>query len=1101
MSERALRIYEEALKRQHTLNEARRIRTKVDEAQGVSAGHRWPFELLQNALDPGPRIERSSVNICFRFKSSTISFEHDGIPFTSNDLAALLSGGSSKEYESASTTGRFGTGFLVTHVLAKRTELRGLLELERGCEQFNLVLDRSGDEEAILKNIYDCNDAILAAQPINGIDELPTAIFQYSSIHDATLNLGIEALRQSLPYLFLTRPILGRVELDLEGNEVEVWKPREILRDNLKDGFVEYRTLHIERNGFLLLEICVFRFMAAEDSLSSALAIVEKVKEGWQVRLPEINAPRIYREYPLRESGFVPISFILDGKFDPDQERNRVKMIEKDKELLKEGLAASVVGVKYAFEQKWKNAHLLATAHKPISAFVAGDAEEKEWWTDQLATFAGQLARLPIIECNSGFLPAISEDTYADFVIPRLLNDPTGDETTVERMWPLVEEATDLFPPINEIALDWTKISEGWQSLGLELNLVTVSSLAKYVREDAEALGQLRVDGDAKEWLAKFLDIVGECWINRQGVEFSAIVGILPNQNEHLCSAKELHQDGGVSEPLKDICSDMGLDIRKRLLLEDIKEIAKTTGLGFVDQVIATAIPEIVSEDDVIDEGIRLLEAKLPEDKECPDETLDLQKASVRLLHYLWEVRGKGCESIAKKTPLITSNQRVAKWGPKKMMMAPVCTWHESARLFANAYPPDRVLHELYVGSEVSGIPNCVQALLEWGIAFGDPITGDEPAELKGDRLAAISSGDTEGLVVKGEKFSQIALLMPDVLNRCQEGIEEACALLGLVLCHVAPHDDGWQKDCIVIGRKSNEEVSVPLRSGALWLADLKFKAWVPIKGEDGKTAKVHADETTLKPLLDSAWLQKNDAAIRLLRDWFGFDELDLRLLGIADEEKRKELRNGLAKLLESGGADPEFYEKLADEIEARRRRGREVEWCRKLGMAIQAAIKSAMEGYGLTLELIDVGFDYEVTMDNILEETATLFKIGPYLLEVKATTVGEVRLTPKQAETASKEPARYVLCVVDLRNLSEEELNADWIASGVEPLAKVVPDIGNGVAETCFWIEGAKTNPVTIRNDSALRYGVPVSIWEEGVSISEWVKQISGGLTKPAGK
>ena len=57
MSEEAFKIYEEALKGQHNRNEARRIRTLVTEARRNPhpAGLRWPFELLQNALDAGPR--------------------------------------------------------------------------------------------------------------------------------------------------------------------------------------------------------------------------------------------------------------------------------------------------------------------------------------------------------------------------------------------------------------------------------------------------------------------------------------------------------------------------------------------------------------------------------------------------------------------------------------------------------------------------------------------------------------------------------------------------------------------------------------------------------------------------------------------------------------------------------------------------------------------------------------------------------------------------------------------------------------------------------------------------------------------------------------
>jgi hypothetical protein len=120
---------------------------------------------------------------------------------------------------------------------------------------------------------------------------------------------------------------------------------------------------------------------------------------------------------------------------------------------------------------------------------------------------------------------------------------------------------------------------------------------------------------------------------------------------------------------------------------------------------------------------------------------------------------------------------------------------------------------------------------------------------------------------------------------------------------------------------------------------------------------------------------------------------------------------------------------------------------------------------------------------------------VGPYLLEVKATTTGDARLTPLQAKTASSNKSRYVLCVVDLRSLAGEDWGQDLNTTKVEPLARIVADIGGQVEDTCFWVDEAKGTTVPIRNDSALRYQVSVAIWQAGVSISDWVAEISKRL------
>ena len=62
----------------------------------------------------------------------------------------------------------------------------------------------------------------------------------------------------------------------------------------------------------------------------------------------------------------------------------------------------------------------------------------------------------------------------------------------------------------------------------------------------------------------------------------------------------------------------------------------------------------------------------------------------------------------------------------------------------------------------------------------------------------------------------------------------------------------------------------------------------------------------------------------------------------------------------------------------------------------------------------------------------------------MKATKEGDARPTPLQAATAASESGRYVLCVVDLRDVPFERLNGGWTAADVEPLAKVLTGLGN---------------------------------------------------------
>ena len=1101
MSETAYQIYEDALNEQHTRNQARRILTRVDHARRSphSARIRWPFELLQNALDAGPRDDRSVVTVRLSRLPTRVVFEHDGAPFTFRELAALLSGGSSKEYESDTTTGRFGTGFLVTHVLAERTNLRGLLQLENGCECFDLTLDRGGTEDAILKNIRDSQEAIRAATPVPDPRGVPSAVLEYSDATGDSWVQGLKELKRALPFLYGTRDNLGPVELQDGAGNLETWEPSEPETIPIENGYIKRRAISVTRGNSPIHRLCVYRFATAEDASAFALVVVEHTHSGFKVCLPEANAPRVFREYPLRSSGFVPVNFILDGKFDPDQERSSLLMSSKDKILLEQALSAAVLAVQYAIDEEWTDAHWLAYASRTTAGFDTTNDEETAWWVDLLTGFAQRLARIPLVDCGSRLLPAVvDEGWYADFVIPRLLDAPGPNETTAERLWPLVEATDALLPPRLELTTDWTTIAEGWSSLGLEIQLVCVAKLAECVRGNAETLEQLEVQGNPQEWLATFLDIVGECLSKRTGTDLSALDGLIPNQNLYLHSPSALKRDKGIPEQLKDICTSMGYDIRDQLLLRGFEKIARSHGLRHMLGVLEIAIPTGIIEKEVVLNAVKYMSDRLPEDKNCDDSTLNVRRATVRLLAHIWDTSGQDAVLVARQVPLVASSSRAVRWSATRSFMGPVRAWPESAQAFADAYPPNRVLDGLYAGSETEKIPNVTAALAEWKIALIDPITEVSVAELKERRLSALSGVDPAGIVVRGEQFSQIALLQPEVLNRCQERIEQARALLGLVLCDVAQRDRAWKERRTVTGRKANEDIDVSI-GGALWLADLKVRAWVPVPGEDDKPQKMVANPATLKELLDPTWLHNNDDAIRLLSEGFGFDQLELRLMGIAaGEQQRQELRDSLATLVETGGADPEFYTALATELEAKRKRQRNVERCRNLGLAVQKAIGDTLERHELNVQLVDRGFDYEVALrsDDVLEDAGSIFEVGPYFVEVKATTTGNARLTPMQAATASQTPERYVLCVVDLRQVPTVDLERNWTAERVDPLAKLVSDIGGRVGETYKRVEDARTLDVSIRNESALRYEVPSEIWEYGMSISAWVEEIKSTLT-----
>ena len=237
---------------------------------------------------------------------------------------------------------------------------------------------------------------------------------------------------------------------------------------------------------------------------------------------PEQGAPKIYREYPLRGSGFVPLNFVFDGKFDPDQERIKLLMSDEDKGLLEDAFAAGVVAVKYAFAEGWEDAHLLARAAHLQRRSIRRTSKKTNGGSSNLPAL-----RRAWRPCRSSNVLRSLYPQSGQTAGTRILSFPgycqsTTDETTVARLWPLVAACTQLMPPKKELAVEWTEIAEGWRSLGWTSHRITLGSLAEWVRDEAKELDELHLEGDKTEWLASFLDAVGECWGKRAGVDVSA---------------------------------------------------------------------------------------------------------------------------------------------------------------------------------------------------------------------------------------------------------------------------------------------------------------------------------------------------------------------------------------------------------------------------------------------------------------------------------------------------------------------------------------------------------------------------------------------------
>ena len=1126
MSENALREAHEVDREQAHKNDARRILQRVVLAleSQLSSGVRWPFELLQNAHDFGAREGEDLVEVEFSQHEDNLVVSHNGRIFSIPELKALLSGGSSKEFDGIETTGRFGTGFLVTHAISSRVDVDGILQTADGqLETFRIELNRPPEEALILKNIRLTDEAFGAAQPVPGVLDLPTASFTYHSANAEVVRVGLDRLEQTIPYLYGTCDSLGKVQI--RRPERTVVFRRESLpdtRDKDIDGFLLKETIVTASERAATQKFAVISILAkaetgpqgaaAYEHASARLLLILKqddVQRG-SIVFPEPGFPRIFVQFPINETGSLPFNVVFESRFNPKQERDGITMNLDDRRLLKAALSAFPAMVEHAANSGWENAHGLALIDVPHQALGGETAasEELAWWKEAIVEVTASTASKPVISTSKGYLPAISEDDeFVSFPVPAV-GVTERFSVDYDSLYNLAERVASICLPDKAVAMEWEAIAGRWAGIGLPVNRIGLRELVEWARVGCRAISDLPIVGDPFEWLADLLLLISGLpeEVNKRQI----LNGMMPDQNAQLRSAGDLRFDGGISEDVKDIADTVGLDFRSRLLHAGLVAVLGSTGYEPARALVEETLGPPFPESEAIEALLDRLDERLPDDSPIlsPDR-LSALHSSARLGAFIGPEEGN--VGLLRRCPLLTSEDKVVRLANNLQILAPVSFWHDSARPYKDLYTQNRVLSDRY--TDDAELNAALALLIERSLVLPGPFfRGRRSSPVDGPLLKEIAPDCPLDRVAFGlHSFGQIAFLANELVPRSGNDEKLAELLLDFVVNVAAKEDPEWHNSSsITVRPRDGEEVKFQTFN-SIWPFELKVRSWIPVVDEEEKIiGQVPANEANLRPLLGEHWLQYNPAGIDLLHQAFGFRQLTLMLEGMDSGVERDlvqllqdpDLVKSVAEnvdLIKATVSNPEVarvlseaeageIEKIREELEKKRRQIEIRTRNSNFGHAVQEAVKEAVEALGLRLELVDWGYDYEVFPDG----ASFTFKVGSYLLEVKATTTRDVRLTPAQAKKAWHEPDRFVLCVVDLFG---QQVKETWESVDIVPWAKFVTWIGGEFEEihkgVTSYSDTAK--PVHLRNEEMLRYGVSVDLWSQGVSITEWVRSLPG--------
>jgi hypothetical protein len=1033
----------------------------------------------------------------------TLIVEHNGDFFTNQDLAALLSGGSNKEYDGEETTGRFGTGFLMTHAISAAPTVKGVLEREKGnYERFEIQLERSGDEEGIRKSIRRSREAIEDAEPIgwHDVDDMETAEFVYpleGQSHEVARQ-GIKRFKDALPYLFATCEDLGSVHLEIQG-EKEVWVADQFESyESAPETDACYREIEVrdkENDRRLIRAVSISN---ERNSNVSAVTVLKQTDEAsWAVQELGPDLPRVFVQFPIADTETVSLGCVLNGGFDPAKERDALRF-ESSKENLETALTVIHSLLKLGASREWRGLHRLAHLDEPEAGIGKGDKEEEiGWWSEKLRRVAEQLSGLKIVQADGWVTPK-----EVAFLYPGYNKDSDG-AFQFDAMYRLAKRVRSLRMIQPNTARDWAAVASGWENLGVSLQRFGLRELADHIQREADHIEKLPVDGKPRRWLADFLLLLFE--VGEQKNYSVVLDGIIPNQTGNLGSLSSLSIDGGIGSSLKDVAESLGNSVRSRLLdlrlqqtIRDASEEAFRTVQNEAGKTIATS--------QVINECLNKLDSWLEDDTRVVSLSGDTEtavEASARLIRILDSEDDK--RQRIQRCPLLKKDSKIGRVSPEHRLMAPEGAWPESAGRFSEIYPESLVLHTWYDDSDIGR--EAVNVLSERGLLHKTPIIHESRSEIKDDLLRQISDAEIDSKDrLRDEEFTQIAKLY-QVLSRCKRDRDLSQAVMGFVLNHAVVEDSSWRETKTVEVYRDKEPREVEVQK-ALWPAELLDQAWIPMHQDGEEMTTVSARDAPIMDFVQPEWLRGNPDAHKFLNQVFGIGKLDVVLHSHDDENEREQLEDTLAEITLKGPdtlkalaeQDPSLLADVAEEIRAKEEREQKKEENRRFGLAVQEAVQVYLEDRGIEVTVVDRGYDFDLQLpgDPELEDGTHHLECGGRIkLEVKATRQSSVKLTPKQVRTARQEGKCFALCVVDLRDVGEQRIWDEWTSQEIEPHTRIIRSVGSELEEPSRTIEdlAQSSNTVSIGRSNELRYRVHAPFWEKGQKIKGWVSNVLEGM------
>jgi hypothetical protein len=531
------------------------------------SSRRWIWELLQNAKDVSYSDLKTKVQVELNLNSNYLKFSHNGKPFTAENITFLVGQVSSKDQipysgERIKETGKFGTGFLTTHLLSEVVKIEGVLkEYDEPYKQFHLTLDRSGrDIDSIISSVESSLEELKKVELSEDMENYCSDNFNTSFIYTLD-SLGVEVAKRGLedlinliPYTLIFVPNIESVSVIHEGVTYFLDPRIEQIAANISIYTIVKSTRSVQYEHKLIV---------AQNYDVSVAFEIEYIDDNIYLKEFSDGIPKLFCDFPLIGTEKFAFPFVLNcSRFNPNEPRNGVYLTDKldelvleNKEIVRNGLELYSDLLDFAAANNWKNMHhFLANTNSIINV----DWLLNDWLKSDVTTpIKNKVLNTKIIDTENGYRVAIKENNKIQVLFP-----DHRDKNIRVGLFELCK-SVDLskLPLKNEIE-NWNKVIwSDYKKLDFEVLTFMIEKCG-----NIECLGRKLSDGiNPFSWLNSYYQL-----LNMENGFIEEIVSdkysVIPNQNGIFVKRSEVFIDSNIDEALKDVLKLVGEDCREYLL-------------------------------------------------------------------------------------------------------------------------------------------------------------------------------------------------------------------------------------------------------------------------------------------------------------------------------------------------------------------------------------------------------------------------------------------------------------------------------------------------------------------------------------------------------